>query len=120
MITNRMMSGNVTFFLILILRCIGRCVPSLSYVSSYAIQFFPGLAVQPRKGEFLSLFPLGPSIVLEGGLVVSVFKVIFVGLEWETVRRHACYMSKPLQAPFRDIFTDGVCDVESAPDILIP
>ena len=29
-------------------------------------------------------------------------------------------MSKPLQAPFPDIFTDGVCDVESAPDLLIP
>ena len=41
------------------------------------IQFFPGLAVQPRKGGFLSLFPLGPSIVLEGGLVVSVFKSHF-------------------------------------------
>ena len=39
--------------------CIGRCVPSLSYVSSYATQFFPGIAVQPRKGGFLSLFPLG-------------------------------------------------------------
>ena len=25
-------------------------------------------------------------------------------------------MSKPLQALFRDIFTDGVCDVESVPD----
>ena len=33
----------------------------------------PWAAVQPREGWFLSLFPLGPSIVLEGGLVVSVF-----------------------------------------------
>ena len=31
--------------------------------------------------------------MLEGGLVVSVFKIIFVGLEWKTVRRHALAQS---------------------------